>query len=370
MAQQIWSIYRGASDKTADVQSLEYSTGRQTQFDSWAPGSLTFTINNDASQANGYDLNDKIILTAVGSSFYQWFYVQEVLYNDLGGNGGGSTAVIVCTDLLGRLGRIQVFEQALASEGTLLQIQNAFDSLMPSGTSIILQISDGSSIAAADPAYTGTALNRINLNMTTEQGWLAVTDVSVYLFGRADIALTAPGDMTFARTASGALQLGYTNIKRIALGSNYLNQCTVAPPVAPAQSARNTAAVATYGTYGSEFSTVDNTSVQADGFADWQVNSRSDPDELSFEISVSDLGNDFSYIFESIYNNQAVCTVSYKNPGDNTTYTSQQVIQGWSMSITPEATYMEIFTSPLTYSQFFTLNDATLGVLDTSRLGW
>jgi hypothetical protein len=29
-----------------------------------------------------------------------------------------------------------------------------------------------------------------------------------------------------------------------------------------------------------------------------------------------------------------------------------------------------LFLSPLTYYQFFTLDSSTLGILDTSRLGW
>jgi hypothetical protein len=370
MTKQVWMIEKFSTDKTSDVMSFTYSTGRRTQFDSWSPGSLVLTIKNDNGQANGWNLNDKIILTAVGTDWYQWHYVQEVLFNDLGGDGHGSTATIVCTDLLGRLGRIQVFEEALASEGTLLQIQNGFDALMPSGTTIVLQVSDGSSIAAADSQYTGTGLNRLNLNMTTEQGWLAVSDVSIYLFGRADIDDIAPGTMTFARSASGTLQMGYSDIRRIALGQNYLNTCTVTPPVDAAQNATDSAGVATYGTYGSEFSTVDDSATQAESFAQWQVYSRADPDELSFQISVSDTANDFTDLFNSIYGNEALVTVSYKNPGSNTTLTDTQIMNGWGMSVTPSRTDMEIFTSPLTYTNFFTLDSDTFGVLDQSRLGW
>lgn len=368
MTKQVWQVERFSTDVTNQIESLQYFTGRRTQFDSWAPGSLVFTIDNDNGEANGYDLNDKIILTATGTSFYQWFYVQEVLFNDRGGLGAGSTATIVCTDLLGRLGRISVFELPLASEETLLQIQNGFDSLMPSGTSIILQTSDGSSIAAADALYTGTGLNRLNLNMTTEQGWLAVTDVSIYLFGRADIDDVAPGTITFARSASGTLQIGYFDIKRIALGSNYLNDCTVTPPVAAQQNTSNASGVASYGTYGAEFSTVDDTGLQALSFAEWQVYSRSDPDELSFQISVSDTANDLTDLFESIYGNTAVVTVGYQNPGSTTDLVSFQIIQGWSMSVTPAKTDMEIFTSPLTYTNFFTLDSATFGILGGSAI--
>jgi hypothetical protein len=368
MTKQVWKIEKFSTDKTSDVMSFSYSTGRRTQFDSWSPGSLVLTIKNDNGQANGWNLNDKIIVTAVGTSWYQWHYVQEVLFNDLGGDGAGSTATIVCTDLIGRLGRIQVFEQAIASAKTLLQLDTAFGALLPSGT-FFLYVGNGDSTAAADASYSGTALNRLNLNMVTEQGWLSVTDYGIYLFGRTEID-DLGATITLARTASGSFQFGYSDVRRIALGSNYLNSCTATPPVAAAQNATDTAGVATYGTYGAEFSTVDQNSGQALGFAQWQVFSREDPDELSFQTSVSDTANDLTELFNAIYFNQPLVTVSYKNPGSNTTLTDTQIMNGWAMSVTPSRTDMEIFTSPLTYTNFFTLNSATFGVLNTSRIGW
>ena len=368
MTKQVWKIERFTADKTSDVMSFTYSTGRRTQFDSWSPGGLVLTIKNESNQADGYNLNDKIILTAVGSLWFQWFYVQEVLFNDLGGDGAGSTATVICTDLLGRMGRIQVFEQAIPSQQTLFQLDTAFSSLMPTGTFIVIR-GDGDSTAAADASYSGTALNRLNLNMVTEQGWVAITDDSVYLSSRSFIDISEP-IVTFARTASGASQFGYSDIKRIALGSNYLNTCTVTPPVAAAQNATNTAGVTTYGTYGAEFATVDNSQSQALGFGEWQVFSRDDPDELSFQISVSDTANDLTQLFYAIYYNQPLVFVSYKKPGSATPVTDTQIMNGWSMSVNPSRTDMEIFTSPLTYTNFFTLNSATFGVLNTSRLGW
>ena len=368
MTKQVWKIEKFSTDKTSDVMSFQYSTGRRTQFDSWSPGSLVLTIKNDNGQANGWNLNDKIILTAVGTFWYQWHYVQEVLFNDLGGDGAGSTATIVCTDLLGRLGRIQVFEQAIASAKTLLQLDTAFGALLPAGTYFSYS-GNGDSTAAADASYSGTALNRLNLNMVTEQGWLSVTDTSIYLYGRTEID-DLGATITFARTASGLAQIGYSDIRRIALGSNYLNSCTATPPVAAAQNATDTAGVATYGTYGAEFATVDQNAGQALGFAQWQVFSREDPDELSFQISVSDTANDLTDLFTTIWGNQPLVTVSYKNPGSNITLTDTQIMNGWGMSVNPSRTDMEIFTSPLTYTNFFTLNSATFGVLNTSRLGW
>jgi len=370
MTRQVWQVERFSTDVTNQIESLNYFTGRRTQFDSWSPGSLVFTIHNDNGEANGYDLNDKIILTATGTSFYQWFYVQEVLFNDRGGDGGGSSATIVCTDLVGRSGRLQVFEQDIPVDQTIKQLADAFDSLFPTGTGFTY-IGGGDSIAAAQDDYSGTVLNRLNLNMVTEQGWLGCTDERIYLYSRSEVYNFTSG-ITYARSASGAFQFGYSDIKRIALGLDYLNTCTVTPPDAPAQNAQNATGVAAYDTYGAEFATVDDTGSQALSFAQWQVLTRSDPDELSFQISVSDTANNLTEFFDSVYANEPVVTVSYQNPGSPTNLTSSQITQGWSMTVTPAATYLEIFTSPnyIQYLTFFTLDSGVNGVLNTSELGW
>ena len=373
MTRQVWLVERASTDVTSQIQSMQYSTGRQTQFDSWSPGSLILTTKNDAGQADNYDLNKRITLTAVSTNFYQYFYVQEVQYNDLGSTGAGSTATIVCTDLLGRLGRIQVYETDIPSDGTVQQIVDAFSSLMPTGTTIS-NTSNGNSIAAKDEKYTGTGLDRLNLNMTTEQGWLSVTDIAIYLYGRADLENLLPAAMTFARDASGPTQIGYSNIQRIGLGSNYINSCTVSPPVADQQNAVNTSQVTTYGVYGAQFSTVDDTATQALSFAQWQIYSRTDPDLLSFQINISDTANDLTSLFNYIYLNNPFVTVSYKKPGDATVYTSTQFIQGFTMTVTPMETSAVFNTSPAQYVEFyaldFTLDSGTLGVLNTSVLGW
>ena len=92
--------------------------------------------------------------------------------------------------------------------------------------------------------------------------------------------------------------------------------------------------------------------------------------KVSFQISLSDTANDLEEFFVSVYDKNPLVTVSYKNPGDNTTYTDTQIMQGWTMTITPSRTDLEVFTSPLTYTQFFKLNSATFGKLNTSKLGW
>jgi hypothetical protein len=60
----------------------------------------------------------------------------------------------------------------------------------------------------------------------------------------------------------------------------------------------------------------------------------------------------------------------YRVPGAGSDTTVEVVVEGWSLNITPEQTNFNFYLSPLTYYQFFTLNSSTLGILNTSRLGW
>jgi hypothetical protein len=45
-------------------------------------------------------------------------------------------------------------------------------------------------------------------------------------------------------------------------------------------------------------------------------------------------------------------------------------MEGWDINITPAQTTFNLSWSPQIYYQIFTLDSTTLGILDTSRLGW
>jgi len=60
----------------------------------------------------------------------------------------------------------------------------------------------------------------------------------------------------------------------------------------------------------------------------------------------------------------------YRVPGAGSDTTESVAIEGIAVNATPEQTTFEVFFSPTTYYQFFTLDSSTLGILDTSRLGW
>ena len=335
-------------DFTDEVQSATVVKGRATQDDQYSPGGLTFTIRNQSDQAAGFTLNDIIKIDSDG--FYQKFWVKEILFNDSPATGIYSTATIVCNDLLGMMGRINVVNDSLTQRETLNQIYQEFNSLLPTGSSITLT-GYGDSIAIGD-TYTGSILNRLNQNLVTEQGWLGLYGENCGLMSRSNINDLLPATITFAREASGAYQFAYSSIERIQLGTNFVNTSTVIPPVAVAQTAVDAASVALYGTYGQTLSTVDYDATQALGLAEWIAASRSDPTILQFVIKFDNLDQDLYEFAVSTFYQLPVINVKYRIPGEPTDRESLQIVQGLQFEIANVGTFFTMTTSPFSYYEF------------------
>lgn len=335
-------------DFTDEVQSANVVKGRATQDDQYSPGGLTFTIRNQSDQAAGFTLGDDIMISTDG--FYQDFFVKEILFNDSPATGIYSTATIICDDLLGIMGRINVVNDALTQRATIDQIYQEFNSLLPTGTGM-QKFGDGDSIAIGD-TYTGSILNRLNQNLVTEQGWLGLYATTAALISRSEMNDLLPATITFARDASGAYQIGYTSIERIQLGTNFVNTSTVIPPVAVAQTAVDAASVALYGTYGQTLSTVDYNATQALGLAEWIAASRSDPTILQFVIKFDNLTQDLFEFISLVAYVLPIIIVKYRIPGEGTDRESLQIVQGLQFEITNVGTFFTMTTSPFSYYEF------------------
>jgi hypothetical protein len=335
-------------DFTDEVQSANVVKGRATQDDQYSPGGLTFTIRNQTDQAAGFTLNDRIKINTDG--FYQIFWVKEILFNDQPGLGLASTATIVCNDLLGMMGRINVINDSLTQAETLKQINDEFRLLLPTGSDFTL-FGNGDSTAIGD-TYTGSVLNRLNENLATEQGWLGLFAANCALISRSNIQDLLPATITFRRGTSSGYNVGYSNIERIQLGTNFVNTSSVLPPVAAAQTGVNAASVALYGTYGQTLSTVDNSAPQAAGLANWIASSRSDPTILSFVITFDNLTDNLYEFMISIFYQLPVINVEYRVPGDVADTTTLQIVQGLQFQITNVGTFFTMTTSPYSYYDF------------------
>jgi hypothetical protein len=382
MATTTWYFLQNNSvNFSSSVLSANISQGREKYLDTYGGGSISITINNNTGLADTFMFNDKIFVSTNGASVTQFadlFTVQQVTYNDYPGSTGLSTATIFAVDALARSGRVQATSFALIQAATTGQMTQFNSSVLPNDLRILnLFGNNGDSIASAQ-TYTGTVLNQINILQTTERGILRTTVQSaaptkqyIYPYSRSEIGAAFDSSFNFGRTASSTI-IAYQTFERIQNGFSFINTATISPSALSSETRTNAAAVTTYGDAFYSSSTVDYAAAQAQGNGDWIVNTFSDPTDLRYKISFSDKAQNQT-AYTAMLTNFALdlaFTLEFRPPSYASTLSDQVVLEGWQINMTPEQTVWSMSFSPLNYYQFFTFDSTTLGILDTSRLGW
>lgn len=367
-----WQFKYGLSqiDFTSSVLNFSITTGRQSYLDNYSGGFLTFTIKNQNNEVANFPLNTGIVLYSNGQTSY---HVTGIDYNDYPGNTGLSTATITCSDSLSTSGRTILTNIGLGVNSCGGQLAVLYPTFTP-------PVKDqGTSSQASATTYTGSLLQRINQNITTEAGMLIEKSPYIFMVGRNKINSTSSAG-TFGR--SGSNMINYQNFDRIGLGERFMNNVTVSPDGLASQVVSNTDSISTYGTYSYSVATVDNTTTQALSLAQWQSYARSDPTTLSFNIGFDDVAqpdptcaNFLNYCLTYDWATFSTATVknfvlTYRVPGAGSDTSVPVVVEGMTINGTPDKTSFQVYLSPLTYYQFFTLDSTTFGILDTSRLGW
>ena len=380
MTSTTWEFLLNTStDFTSSVLSANINSGRQKYLDNYNGGSINITINNNTNLADSFNFNDKIYAKIVGDTgnYQNVFSVQEILFDDYPGNTGLSTATIVAVDGLTRVGRYQSTSKALTQDTTGNQAMQFNSSPLPADILIgAYAVSTGNSTASAQ-TYTGTVLNQLNILNATERGLIdCVGNNSNYQLitfnSRTSINSLIDTAFSFGRTTS-ATKIAYKDIKRIQNGMSFINTAQISPLGLANSNRTNTTSINSYGDAFYSSSTVDYNTTQADGNGDWIVNTFSDPANVRYEISFTDRMQDSSAYFEfsrRFFGAAKVWSLEYLVPSDVSVTTIKLVSEGFTINVTPEQTEYQVFFSPLTYYQFFTLNSTTQGILDTSRLGW
>ena len=377
MPKIVWQLARSVPsvvDVTSSVLSFSYSQGRQNYLDQYSGGTLSVTLKNQANIAQYFTFNSVWILSDDTSPGDQYFWCQDVSFNDYPGNTGVSTITVSLVDVLARNGRNVVSNVVLAQTDTIDQLQDLWRTAP-------YQIGDfdgsgpGNSTAAAI-TYSGSMLNYFNLIDQTEKGLVNFYAFTAYMLRRNSVN-NAVSVFSFTRNAPAAAAISYSAISHDLAGLNFMNNVTVNPNGLASQNATNSASLTAYGNAAQSVSTVDATTTQALGLAQWLSSSQADPDAQNWSISFQDIPQNASAIspfLKAFYNvdgdEYKVWSLVYRVPGAGSDTTLKVAIEGISVSATPEQTLFTVYFSPLTYYQFFTLNDTTLGILDTSRLGW
>jgi hypothetical protein len=301
--------------------------------------------------------------------------VTAINYQDYPGNIGLSTATITASDAMHRLGRVLGKSDTLSASTTGAQIESmdTKSSWPPDITTFSWNTNSQASAATVTQSWN----NQINLLQTTEKGILSYSNGrAINLLGRGYITNLKDATPSLTRTAT-ATNIGYQSFSRLGYGSTFVNNAEITPAGLGTSTGVNTASVTLYGQNGITQSTVDANATQAQGNADWTARALSDPTVLRFECGFSDVSQDETMLLAFLQNVTGFGIVAlvatdlvYRVPGAGSDTTVEVVVEGWSLNITPEQTDFNFYLSPLTYYQFFTLNSTTLGILDTSRLGW
>jgi hypothetical protein len=349
--------------------------------DNWAGGSLIFTIKNDSNQAAGFTVNDKIDFANSTGVYYQRFFVNEIQYSDYPGQVGLSTATISCTDGLNRSGQNTITNLTLFAGQCCEQLDQFTTSGQIANSGYAINGSTygpgASKALGLGGGYNGSVLQRINQNMATERGIIWYNQNTIYFVARNKLTdKTMP--LTFGRSTATDV-IAYQNFNRITLGQNFMNAVNIQPLNNSSYDSftTNTSSVASYGVRGYSLTTVDFTAAQGQGLGQFLANSQSDPAAIRFSLGFTDVAQNataistfVNYWLGSASTPAVVMPLTYKIQGSATTFTVSTLIEGMDISMTPDQSSFTVYLSPMTYYQFFILNNAAFGVLNTSRLGW
>ena len=369
-----WTILNGATDITSRVLSMNITVGREKYLDTYSGGQVVLTINNSANYAAGiaYGSIIRVYSGTFPNEYLCDYWVQEVTYSDYPGNTGLNTATITAVDWISRAGRVQAENYLITQNSTGSQLTQFLQS---SGGPLPVDMfitNYGGTSTGATITYTGTVNNYLNLLVATERNYVIIRGSYLFWINRGYVSSLAPIATTIGRTTSSS-QIAYQTFERIQNGTQFINTATVSPNGLASQTSTNASSVSTYGPAFYSSSTVDVNTTQASGNASWIANNFSDPTALRFACSLSDVAQNgtalSSWLSQCWGTDNRTVNLAYQVPGGSLT-TIAVVMEGAQINVTPEQTEFRMTFSPLQYYQFFTLNSTTLGILNTSRLGW
>lgn len=371
-------------DLSSQVQSFSRFRGKQNYLDDYSGQQMTLTIRNNTNQIASWPIGQGIyIYPASAPQDGQTFWVSEVQFNDqqgtttTAGSGAASTATVILDDWMTRAGRIQLTNFTLTTDFCLKQMYN--------------QITTASGALPADMGwtpttvgffsalggtYTGTVAARINQNLKTEAWGAQLYQQAERMNLRAGRIFGDPinNAVTLQPAKNGSTgnkYVQYQSFRRISAGQNFINTVTVVPPVAAPQTKTNPSSVTTYGTRFNSVSTQNIDITQAANRASWLANAQSNPNDLRYEVTFTDVQQDNTGV-ESLLNNYfsgSFIYLKYVVPGSGVTTTINCSIEGISYSATPEQTVFTVYLSLMDLYSDFILNNAMFGVLGQSRLG-
>lgn len=221
----------------------------------------------------------------------------------------------------------------------------------------------GSSLVSAQTITNGNVLSVLQQLIMTEQGRIySINNNNITWIGRGAITNKTPyaefNDGTLSPTVFIS-QLKYDGVQFASLADNYATKVVVTPEGLAPQTAGS-------GTRSFEVSSYDQTTSQATDLAGFVQSTLKEATDVPYSVTCL-LSQQSNFETFSVLNASSVAGfVNVVLRG--TRYVC--VVNGWSMSATPEDTRFTYNLSAASVYQFFILNDTFFGILDKGKLGF
>ena len=348
----------------SDVVSFNMKQGREKQLDDYSADTAQVTLRypNGYASPNTALVPGNIIRVkhdASGEYVYAG-YISGVSVNYgipySGGVGNADFINISCESYFARFGRLEGNSQAITG-GLFATV--AADIALYSGLTINPQTNALTQSVSAS-TVTNTYGEWLSQYIRTINGRMAQA-AAVIVYGPGDIVASSA---SFSDTANDATNQVYDNIQFSAFGDNYYTQLTVTPTVQAAQTVTSGS-----GPYRSlKFNTFSSTTTTALNLANFMLSQYSTTDVQISSIScLSEAQTSFKL------NNMGVPTallIGMQVPIKFRGTTYYGIIEGFTMTATPESSRWTYYISGASLNSTLILNDAVFGKIGTGKLGF
>lgn len=361
MATINWTVTIGATSFSTITQSLSFTMGRPSWFDSWSGNSCTLTVRNNTGQAANIAQGDLITIGNNLSALSLYFYVVEVTFQDeIAANG--NTATITGRDPLGQILQFPISGEPGTYTNSLEQVSALMDSLAPFNPPY------------PDPSPpSGRAIVETSFSLTTIGQRIAdliLTENSRYYFDGQTMIYPpskAPTAGQFNFGTDSSTSIVYDRIQRKYPNANYPNQVNVTSTTVGTTTSTVT------GTYRRNYNrnVLLTGSAQQQAQTDYYANTLSDKTALYMDVSFNDSAQATAQLTKVVddlpLNGGQTTTVTYTAPGGGAT-TLTMVIEGATISAIPGQTNFTYYLSPRVIYDLFTLDSSTFGILGGTML--
>ena len=346
----------------ANVQSINFKTGRERQLDQYSSLSGTIVVRQPSAPSSIIVPGSIVYVQwKNGASYDQQFFATisnvqlEYGIPFAGGVANADYLIISVEGYLANCGRAsgQNYAMAAASLFTQTSAARTTSGLEINGFNVPVS---GSGPQMGATTVSGTWADWVNYVCLTINGRLIEEQNQIALLGAAPYQTAT---VNFSDTTNNATNYVYEKIEFGSFTDNYYTQTTVDPESFAAQTVQT--GLKPFRTY--RVNTVNASAAQALDYANYLLNNFNTPKVAPTSISMfANAQNNFGGISNLIVGTQV--NIAFRG----TTYTA--VIEGWAFNAQPGNARYTFYVSAADLNAYLILNNATFGKLDENKLGY